>query len=273
MLGFETGYHGVVKMAHTLKQSEEWFKTQNGSISYRSGLAGSSRPCCCSSSRQTIAKAIIAAALLLVFAFRGASCQAHAQCRLLLQGNSDTNSSSTNTSSSANSNSSTARIGVAVASLSCNGSDGTPVPISVNTTYLQQHAAAFTGVKILVVSACKADAADASPAPIHGLLYFCSSSHHIMLLRPVIRNLQLPLALPSDISSANNSWHQAVLVFAGDVTATIVDGSFTDNVAGSVLVFKQQAMMSVTNSSFQRNDSTFGGELMPCRVSCVTAAC
>jgi hypothetical protein len=189
----------------------------------------------------------------------------HADCRLLLQGNSDINISSTNRSSSVNNSSSTGRVGVAVASLSCNSSDGTPVPIAINETHLQQHAAAFAGVKILAASECKADAATATPAPIHGLLYFCSSSHHLVLLRPVIRNLALPLALPGDISStasSNHSWHQAILAFGGNVTASIVNGSFTDNIAGTAVLARQQAVLSVTNSSFQRNNSTFGGELL-----------
>jgi hypothetical protein len=204
--------------------------------------------------------------LLLTIAFRCGSCQAHADCRLLLQGNSNTTSSNTSSSLNNSSSSWVARIGVAVASLSCNSSDGTPVPIAINKTYLQQHAAAFTGVKILVVSACKADAAMDAPAPIHGLLYFCSSSHQLALLQPVVRNLVLPLPVQRDISSSNNSWHQAILVFGGNVTAGIVDGSFSDNIAGTVLVVRQQAVLSVRNSSFQRNNATYGGELTPCAV-------
>jgi hypothetical protein len=94
-----------------------------------------------------------------------------------------------------------------------------------------------------------------------------------VLLRPVVRNLALPLAVPRDISSSNNSWHQAILAFAGDITASIVDGSFTDNVAGSVLVARQQAVLSVTNSSFQRNNSTYGGELHAVRETTLQTSC
>jgi hypothetical protein len=210
--------------------------------------------------------------LLLAITFPCGSCQAHAECRLLLQGNNATNSSNTNTSSAVN-NSSNTRIAVAVASLSCNSSDGTPVPIAINEKYLQQHAAAFTGAKILVVSACKADAATQASTPIHALLYFCSSSHHLVLLRPVVRNLVLPFAPLSDINSSNSSWQHAILAFGGDVAASIVGGSFTDNSAGTVLVARQQAGLSVTNSSFQRNNFTYGGELRPCRPSCKPIAC
>lgn len=151
---------------------------------------------------QKLQLSALTATVLLAIAVPTVSCQAQADCRLLLQGYGNNSSSTTSSSRSGNSTGRD-KLGVAVAWLSCNSSDGALLPVAINETYLQQHAAAFTGVKILAASACKADAAAALPSPIYALLYFCSSDHHIKLQQPVIQNLRLPpLAAGSNSSSS-----------------------------------------------------------------------
>jgi hypothetical protein len=164
--------------------------------------------------------------------------------------------------SSSSSSSGRSKLGVTVASLSCNSSDGKPVPFAINISYLQQHAAAFAGVSVLGVSACKARAATAD-----ALLYFCSSSHHLTLLQPVVKGLMLPVVPQGSSNSIN--WDQAVLAFGGGVHASIVGGRFSDNLAGTLLVASQQAVLSIEGSTFLQNNVTFGGK---CTAMCVMRA-
>jgi hypothetical protein len=188
---------------------------------------------------------------LLAVALPSVSSQAHAECRLLLQGYGHNDSSLKGSSSSYDA----AKIGVAVATLSCSSSDGTPVTVAINSTYLQQHAAAFTGVQVLSGSACKAQAAAADPSPIHALLYFCSSSHQLTLQQPVVQNIQLALA-----PAGSDAWHQAILAFGSNVNASISGAVFSDNAAGTLMVVRQQAVLTIANSAFKRSNSTWGGE-------------
>jgi hypothetical protein len=219
---------------------------------------------------QTAAHTIIAVTVLLAIALPCVSCQAHAECKLLLQGYGS-NDSSSNSSSSSN----TAKIGVAVASMSCNSSDGAPVPVAVNSTYLQQHTTAFSGVQVLSVSECKTYAAaadfwvDPGWVSITALLYFCSSSHHLTLQQPVVRNLKL--ALPAPGSNFNDTWHQAILAFGSSVNASISGGVFSNNLAGTALVVMQQAVLTVASSTFRRSNSTYGGEQAPAFAACTYA--
>jgi hypothetical protein len=217
----------------------------------------------CQYLRRKAALTIIAGALLLAVALPCASRQAHATCRLLLQGYSrkdSINSSSTSNSSSRGA----AKIGVEVASLSCSSSDGMPVPVVVNSTYLKQHVAAFTGVQILSVSGCKAHAAAEGPSPLHALLYFYSSSHQLTLQQPIdmmVQHVQLALAPRGSVSSRGSGWRQSILAFGSSVNVSITGGMFADNAAGTLIFVRQQAVLRISNSVFKRSSNpAWGGE-------------
>jgi hypothetical protein len=182
---------------------------------------------------------------VLLCVLQRASCQLNqAQCTLLLHGHGS--------SSSANSSSRGALgLWVTAASLACNSSDGLPVPIAINSTFLQQHAETFSGVQLVSDCSCKAHAAAAFHAPIYALLYFCSS-HGLTLLQPDVQGIALPAAATgngSDASASSSAEHQAILAFGGNITASVVGGRFANNLAGTALLVMQQASLTAANTS------------------------
>jgi hypothetical protein len=192
---------------------------------------------------------VIAAAVLLVLALPTVLCQTHAECSLMLQGYMSYGSSNSSSSSGA-------KLGVAAASLSCNSSDGSPVFVAFDSTYLQQHVAAFMGVSVLSMAACQEEAPS-----IRALLYFCSSGHYLTFTQPLVQNLRLPLvSTGSSSSSSGGGWYQAVIAFGSSIDARIVDGRFLDNVADTMLAASQQAVLNIVSSTFVRNNATLGGK-------------
>jgi hypothetical protein len=163
------------------------------------------------------------------------------------------------TDSSSNNN---PTLGFADASLACNSSDDLPVAVYFNSTYLREHVSAFKGVSAASDSSCNgsAAAAAAGPTSIRALLYFCSSNHQLTLVNPVVKGLWLPAARKNGTTSSSSSWLQAILAFGGSINASITRGLFAQSSADMLIAVRQHAKLSVSNTSFVRNNSTLAGK-------------
>ncbi|KAF6253512.1 hypothetical protein COO60DRAFT_407427 [Scenedesmus sp. NREL 46B-D3] len=174
--------------------------------------------------------------------------QQRADCRLLLMGHGRAGSTS---GINGTMHGTSSRQGIA-ARLSCSSPSG-PVKISINTTLLLPQSAAFTGVTVLDSSDCQAHAAAGSGGvPIHALLYFCSNQKlQLHLLQPIVQGVVL-----ADGSAP--MYNPALLVFGGNVNATITGGWLAHNTAGAALVVMNQAQLTLQNTLVTQHKGTHG---------------
>jgi hypothetical protein len=134
------------------------------------------------------------------------------------------------------------QLGVAYASLNCSSAGGL-VPVAVNATHMQQHAASFRGVTVMDSSDCANHAATSSAGVgrknVHALLYFCGN-HSLILNQPVVKGVALV-----DVSSSSHSDDPALLLFGGSIQAGIDGGQFDGNTAGTALMAMQRATLQL----------------------------
>jgi hypothetical protein len=152
---------------------------------------------------------------------------------------------STSSSSSSGRGTSSSRQGIASARLDCSSSSGL-VQIIVDKQELQPLSSAFTGVTVLDSSECQKHAARGSRGvPINVLLYFCSDQQlQLHLLQPVIEGMLLVNGSSRRVGADN----KALLVFGGNVNATVTEGQFTHNEAGVALVVMNEAELTVNST-------------------------
>lgn len=143
---------------------------------------------------------------------------------------------------------------VASAQLDCNST--LPISVGVNTTYLGKHILHFTGVQVVSNLACQQQAqgwvtsSGGTFKSMLAMLYFCGD-YDITLLQPKVLNMRL--------EQNSSEWFSAILAFGGSTTATIRQGSFAGNSAGSIIVAFQTATLQVEDSSvFDHNSGLTG---------------
>jgi hypothetical protein len=133
------------------------------------------------------------------------------------------------------------RLGIAAAQLNCS-SDSGPFPIVINSTHLEQHARASTGVRIVSSMDCATHTTKGFPCPIYPLLLFCDDQQ-LTLLDPVVQDVVL-----DGVTSAK-PYHTAVLAFGGHISARISRGRFSSNTAGPAVVTLQQASLTMEGTT------------------------
>jgi hypothetical protein len=149
------------------------------------------------------------------------------------------------TSSSSEQDTRSSRQGIASARLDCSSTAG-PVQISINKQELQSHSSSLTGVTIVTGSECQKHATKGSRgAPINALLYFCSEQQlQLQLLQPIVEGVALVNGSSRKVGADN----EALLVFGGNVNATITGGRFSHIQAGVALVVMNQAELTAHNT-------------------------
>jgi hypothetical protein len=164
--------------------------------------------------------------------------QQRAECQLVLRGYGSPSSSEEQDTRSS-------RQGIASARLDCSSTAG-PVQIGINKQELQPYASAFTGVTVLGSSECQKHAAKGSRSiAINALLYFCSEQQlELQIVQPVIEGV----ALVNGSSKRVGADNKALLVFGGNVNATVTGGQFSYIQAGVALVVMNQAELTVHNT-------------------------
>lgn len=127
----------------------------------------------------------------------------------------------------------------------------------INSTYLANHTADLTGVRLLSTSACQqkakgywktADLLDR--VPMLALLYFCGD-HQLILQQAYVHNVTLDYN--------ESSWDAAVIAVGGHTRLTIAQGSFIGNNAGVTLAAIQTAHVAVNdNTVIKHNTGLYG---------------
>jgi hypothetical protein len=185
----------------------------------------------CSSSAAAATAAVNAAAA------DGPSLQ-HAVCHLELRGHSSSNLGSPEDQ---------------VANLTCTSSSGHKVPVSENTPLLTQHTGSsksmlhnivLSGVDDVVDAECQDHAASLNALGLQPLLFFCGNSN-VVFVSPVVHQVQL-----QDAEGEAAGRNIVVFAFAGQMKASISNGSFHHNSLGSILVLLGNASVAVINSTF-----------------------
>lgn len=143
---------------------------------------------------------------------------------------------------------------VASAELHCEST--LPVSIGVNSAYLGQHVSRFTGVQVVHGLPCQQQAeqgpwgASGRTTALLAMLYFCGD-YHITLLQPRVLNVTL--------QQNSSDWTSAILAFGASSTATVLQGAFLGNSAGSTIVAFQSATVVVQDHSvFDHNRGLWG---------------
>lgn len=165
-------------------------------------------------------------------------------CALVLTGHN--NSSNVSSSGSSSTTTSPRTPSVAYASLHCTAGHGgnlqDAVRVAINSTYLDWHAANFTGVTVVPGSSCQQHSGDTAT---YALLQFCGN-YSLLLVQPVVSHVWLP-------GNGGEGWSSAVVAFGGAVTAEVSAGQFIGNAATHVLVTQGTAKVPVSESLFSSN--------------------